>query len=347
MRAEFADHRFPLVQPDADGECRHVPGPPIGVQFAERQAHRDGGVDRPDGILDQIFLPRVVAKAAPDRHHRVPDELVDGAIALKDDGHHALEVLVELGHHFLGAEDFAQARIASDVREKHHHRPVRAFADRVIKLRALDDLLCHVRRVETHHRSLQRELLPPFEQKVVAPAEEADQPEGQERRGDVHDQSCVVKKQHLQDHAESEPAEHRQRDCHRPPAPAHQSPAQDRCGGDQHDAGPDRQQPEVFARLGGGVHLGVDAHSGHVAHRRRVKVLEHPRHGSQEHRLSFEKPAPAVIVLPHHRRKHLVQRHRHIFRRVPEAHENRALSLRKPVIPSLLPEGRRRERMQQ
>ena len=75
-------------------------------------------------------------------HHRVADELVDGAAALEDAVRHQLEDLVEEGHHLVRLEPLREVREAADVGEQDGDLALDPAAP--LLLRALEQLVQHI-----------------------------------------------------------------------------------------------------------------------------------------------------------------------------------------------------------
>ena len=63
--------------------------------------------------------------SAPERHHRIADELVDGAGVGVDLARHAIEIFSEQRHDAV-AEPFGKPGEAGDIRKQHGHWPDRA-----------------------------------------------------------------------------------------------------------------------------------------------------------------------------------------------------------------------------
>ena len=237
----------------------------------------------------------IVAEAAPDRHHGIADEFIDGPLPLEDDGHHALEVFVELGDHFLGGELFAHAGVAADVGKQDDDGAIGSFADGVIKFRVLDDLFGDIRRVKAHDRSLEREFLPSFEQEIVAESAEPDEPVRQQRGAGMGDKGGMVEQQHLADEAEGDGRPRRTTvDQQGTPECEINSQARGSLATRTAVERPPWQAARSLSGLGGGEDVGVDPHPGDLPHRGGVKILLLAGHASEEMVLPAKRlPEPA------------------------------------------------------
>ena len=88
--------------------------------LAERRDGRDeveAGADGPLGVV------LVRDRRAPDGHHRVADELLDGAAVALDDAPRVLEVAGEELPHLLGVAGLREGREADEVGEEHRDEP--------------------------------------------------------------------------------------------------------------------------------------------------------------------------------------------------------------------------------
>src|SRR5450759_821967 len=103
------------VDADANIKLRHPLAEPDAVQFAEFLHHVDRRLDR------MIRVTRIVQRGAEERHHHVPDELIDRALVAEHDFDHPGEVLVQLPDELLGIAALGDGREPPDVRKQHRH----------------------------------------------------------------------------------------------------------------------------------------------------------------------------------------------------------------------------------
>ena len=113
----IASHDFAGVDPGADGELDSPTAGKIAVQGLEGGSH----VERSPHGAQRVVL--VELGDAEDRHHRVPNELLDCSLMPFNRDAHRVEVpLHDLSQGF-GIKPFAHLRRTCDVREEHRHPP--------------------------------------------------------------------------------------------------------------------------------------------------------------------------------------------------------------------------------
>src|SRR5438874_1657170 len=118
IRADVAREYFAEVDADPDGERGAPLLLPLRVeplercQLIERAAH---------GAIGVVFVRH---GRAPQRHNRVPDELVERPAVLEHDLHHLGEVLREESGDGVRTHRLRHRREATNVREEKHDRPL-------------------------------------------------------------------------------------------------------------------------------------------------------------------------------------------------------------------------------
>ncbi len=110
--SDVSYHHLGGIDPDADAQVGLALGHPAGRQRRRGIAHRDGAVGRAVGMVG------VLDRLSPERHHRVADELVEGAARVLHDRGHLRQVLVEELDHLVRLHLLGNAGEAADVAEQ-------------------------------------------------------------------------------------------------------------------------------------------------------------------------------------------------------------------------------------
>ena len=109
FRANVARDGFPVTDPDSGFDGRFLGSGLPEVERLQRVTHAEGGADGAERII------RPGDRRAEDRHHGVPDELVESTLLVEDLPDHQREVLVQQSDKVLRGVLFGEGGEAADI----------------------------------------------------------------------------------------------------------------------------------------------------------------------------------------------------------------------------------------
>ena len=278
----FPTTASPVLMPMPMRRSAGPPGRgPARVQPLQLGHHRQRAVGGAAGVVGRG------ERRAPERHHRVADELVERAAVVEDDLRHRAQVLVQHGHHLLGGELLRERGEAADVAEEDGERHALPAQHQVVVLvgQAPHDLGVHVAAHQPAHAALRA----PLGHVVGRLRPRVRQHPGQRRRRHVEPHPRGEGRQRRggrQQHAPAAP----------PPSPRRRDHQRGRAGGGQRRrrhrrrVGPPRRAPQEVAAQQVVERGGVDDHPGLRPERRAAQVVVPPRRGvGDQHHLPAER----------------------------------------------------------